>query len=277
MRPVSEPEPPVRVPVVIKGAGDLATGVAWRLTRAGFPVVMLERASPLAVRRRAAFAEAVPLGRTTVEGITAVRVTDSVQARGAWLRGEIPVLVDPTAASLPALKPFVLVDAIVAKRNLGTACADAPAVIALGPGFEAGVDCHAVIETARGPDLGRAIYSGKASPNTGSPGEVSGVRDDRVVRAPAGGWFSQIREIGDPCEPLAILGVVHPGGWPVVARCGGVIRGLIRHGTSVERNMKLGDIDPLGRNELCTRISDKALAVAGGVLEAILFLTAKER
>jgi xanthine dehydrogenase accessory factor len=263
-------------PIVIKGAGDLATGVAWRLHSAGFPVVLLEREAPLAVRRAASFAEAVPLGRQTVEGLTAVRIDSPGDVEAALRRGDIPVLVDPDAASLPLLHPSALVDATMSKRNLGTRLGDAPVVIALGPGFEAGADCHAVIETDRGPNLGRAIYRGAAAPNTGTPGEVNGVRDERVVRAPAKGWFSQIREIGEVCEPMSILGVVHPGGWPVVAQCSGVIRGLIRHGTAVDRNLKLGDIDPLGRFELCTRISDKALAVAGGVLEAMMRLTAKQ-
>jgi xanthine dehydrogenase accessory factor len=258
--------------VVIKGAGDLATGVAWRLAKAGFPVVLLEREQPLAVRRAVSFAEAVPLGRHTVEGVTAVRVGGPSEVAAVLGRGEIPVLVDPAGGSLPSLQPAVLVDGTMAKRNGGTSLTDAPLVIALGPGFAAGVDCHAVIETNRGPDLGRAIYGGAASPNTGTPGEVMGVADDRVVRAPASGLFSQIAEIGERCEAVRILGVIHPGGWPVIARCGGVIRGLIRHGVPVEKGMKLGDIDPAGRTELCWRISDKALAVAGGVLEAILRL-----
>lgn len=260
--------------IVVKGGGDLGTGVVWRLWQAGFPVVILERPDPLTVRRGAAFAEAVPLGRHTVEGVTAVRVETPAEASGALARGEVPVLVDPVAASLPELRPVALVDATIAKRNLGTTIQDAPVVVALGPGFTAGIDCHAVIETNRGPYLGRTLYQGAAAANTGSPGEVAGVRDDRVVRAPAAGRFSQISEIGWHCEAGTILGAVHPGGWPVIARCPGVVRGLIRHGTAVDVGIKLGDIDPLGRTELCTRISDKALAIAGGVLEAILRLTA---
>lgn len=270
-------------PVVIRGAGDLATGVALRLCRARLPVVMLELPEPLAVRRTVAFAEAIPLGRWEVEGVAAVRVLDAEPARAARAAreaiaaGEVPVAVDPDGALVRELRPTALVDATLAKRNQGTRITDAPVVIALGPGFTAGVDCHAVIETQRGHRLGRVIYRGAAEPDTGLPAPVRGVAGERVVRAPVTGRFTGSREIGEMVAAGAVLGEVAPdaGGAPpvpVVAATAGVLRGLLRSGVQVRAGTKVGDIDPTGDRTRCFTVSDKALAVGGGVLEALLAL-----
>ena len=251
---------------LVKGAGDLATGVALRLRAAGFAVVMTEIERPTVVRRSAAFAEAVYEGRTIVEDVEAV-LAGSPDGIGALLgRGVIPVVVDPSAALRREIRPLVLVDAIVAKVNLGTRIDDAPAVIALGPGFVVGRDVHAVVETMRGHDLGRVIYEGAALSNTGVPGEVGGFADERILRSPGEGVFRATREIGDHVGRDEVVG--HVGDQPVPARVGGVLRGLLRSGLDVRPGFKLGDVDPRAQPELCFAVSDKARAVAGGVLEA---------
>lgn len=268
-------------PVLIKGAGELATGVAVRLLRAGFPVVMTEAAHPLAVRRTVAFAEAVALGEWTVEGVIARRARTVSEALAVAAAGAIPVLVDPGAACRTELAPWGVVDAIMAKRNLGTAITDAPAVVALGPGFTAGVDCHAVVETLRGHALGRVYYSGAALPDTGTPAERGGESVRRVVRAPAAGVFRERVRIGDRVEAGTVLGHVEPGPpgappVPVPAAIAGVVRGLLRDGTPVTPGLKVGDVDPEASPEWCFTVSDRALAVAGGVLEALLVLARRK-
>jgi len=256
--------------VLIRGAGDLASGVAYRLHRAGMRVVMTEVPQPTAIRRAVAFAEAVYEGQQTVEGITA-RLVEGVEGiEAAWQKGEIPVLVDPEARIREELHPDVLVDAIMAKRNTGTRITDAPIVIALGPGFTAGVDCHAVIETNRGHFLGRVILEGSAEPNTGVPGEVGGQTAKRVLRAPTDGVFHALRRIGDFVEEGEVVAQVD--GEPVRSRLKGVLRGILHDGLQVRKGMKVGDVDPRGEREHCFTISDKALAIGGGVLEAILYL-----
>lgn len=262
------PNRPSDILVLVRGAGDLATGVAVRLHRCGFGVVMTELPEPLAVRRAVAFSEAVYEGETQVEGIRACRVDDVAAARTALSRGVIPVLVDPQAACRHALRPAVLVDAILAKRNSGTTIGDAPLVIGLGPGFTAGVDCHVVIETNRGERLGRAIYQGSAEPDTGEPGDVGGKTTERVLRAPATGIFEARAAIGQQVSAGQIVALV--GDQPVRASIAGRLRGLLRSGACVSAGTKLGDIDPRGAKAHTDLISDKALAIAGGVLEAIL-------
>jgi xanthine dehydrogenase accessory factor len=259
----SVPQPPL---ALIKGAGDLATGVALRLHRAGFAVAMTELARPTVVRRTVAFAEAMFEGRTMVEGVEGVRIDDVESAESLLGRGAVPVILDPQAASVDRLRPALLVDAIMAKRNLGTRISDAPAVVALGPGFAAGRDAHAVVETKRGHTLGRVITEGEALPDTGVPGEIGGFAEERLLRAPAAGVFSGSREIGDHVEAGEIVGYV--GEAPVCARVHGLLRGLLRSGLQVGEGAKLGDVDPRGVAEHCLLASDKALAVAGGVLEA---------
>ncbi len=256
--------------VLIKGAGDLATGVAYRLHRAGMLVVMTEISRPTAIRRAVAFAQAVYTGLHTVEGITARRVESLEEVLKAWERSEIPVIVDPEARIRESLKPEVVVDAIMAKRNTGTSINDAPIVIALGPGFTAGVDCHAVIETNRGHYLGRVILEGQAQPNTGIPGEVGGESERRILRSPADGIFFPLKEIGDFVQEGETVAEVN--GIPIKARLSGVLRGILYPGLEVRQGMKVGDVDPRGIREHCFTISDKSLAVAGGVLEAILYL-----
>lgn len=253
--------------VLIRGAGDLASGVALRLYRAGFRVVMTDLARPTAIRRTVAFSQAIALGETSVEGVTARRAT--VETVPELLsRGEIPVLIDPEAGCRNVLKPDVLVDAILAKRNLGTAITDAPVVIALGPGFIAGVDCHAVVETMRGHTLGRVIWDGPALPNTNIPGLIGGFAGERVLRAPADGVFQPALEIGAMVQAGDVAGYV--GGAPMVSTIAGVLRGILPPDTPVRKGMKSGDVDPRGKLDHCYTVSDKALAIGGGVLEAIL-------
>lgn len=261
--------------VLIKGAGDLATGVAWRLWRAGFPVAMTELPQPLALRRCVAFAEAIYASQTTVEGVTARRVEGVQEVQSAWAQGLLPVMVVGESSLLAAFQPRVLVDAIMAKRNLGTRLDDAPLVIGLGPGFTAGEDVHVVIETNRGHYLGRALWSGRAQPDTGRPGPIAGKECERVVRAPSRGVFTGLRQIGEQVSAGDTLG--HVGGDPVLAPLNGVLRGLIHNGVWVKKGLKIGDVDPRGEANHCFTISEKSLAIGGGVLEAILvYLREKE-
>lgn len=263
--------------VLIKGAGDLASGIALRLHRAGVPVAMTETERPLAVRRCVAFAEAVFSGTCQVEEVTGRRCGLD-QAAGVLAAGAVPVLVDPQTHSLEYLRPFVLVDAVMAKRNTGTCMGAAPLVVALGPGFCAGVDCHAVIETNRGHNLGRVLWSGSAEPDTGTPGEVPGIggRASRVLRAPIGGLVEAVVEIGDEVSGGEVLAVVRPedGTAPerveVRAPFSGVLRGIIHPSVPVAAGMKIGDVDPRAERNHCFTVSDKSLAIGGGVLEAIL-------
>jgi len=254
--------------VLIKGAGDLGTGVAMRLWHSGLRVVMTELEQPVAIRRSVAFSEAVYDGETTVEGLTARRVGSTAEIETAWRKGVIPVLVDPRAESVATLKPEVVVDAIVAKCNLGTRIHDAPLVIGLGPGFTAGHDVHAVIETNRGHYLGRVLWTGSAQPNTGVPGTINGIGRERVIYAPAEGTVMHRQAIGAALNKGEIVGQV--GQTPVAAPISGVLRGLIHEGVWVNPRMKIGDVDPRGVADHCWTVSDKALALGGGVLEAIL-------
>jgi len=256
---------PIAPRVLIKGAGEMASGVAWRLHRARVRrLAMLDLPRPLAVRRRVAFCEALIEGRAVVEGVAAVRCAGLAAVEAAWGRGEIAVL-----ETIPeGLAPEVVIDAVLAKRNLGTRRDEAPLVIGLGPGFTAGVDVDRVIETNRGHDLGRVIERGSAAPNTGVPGAMAGVTVERVLRAPVAGVFETDRAIGERVEAGALIGRV--AGEPVIAAVGGILRGLIRPGTEVAAGLKLGDIDPRGRREYCDTISDKARALGGAVLEALM-------
>ena len=255
--------------VLIRGAGEMATGVAHRLWQARFWVCMTEIPNPLAIRREVSFCEALYDGEKTVEGVTAKRVIDVEALRPTWDKGKIPVLVDPEAAVRGFLRPSVIVDAILAKRNLGTAMADAPLVIGLGPGFVAGKDAHLVIETNRGHHLGRLIWQGSAEPDTGVPGMIAGYGAERVLRAPNSGRFEPLKQIGDPVEANEAVAVVR--GSPMESRISGVLRGILREGVEVQKGMKSGDVDPRGNRDACFTISDKARAIAGSVLEGILF------
>jgi xanthine dehydrogenase accessory factor len=255
---------------VIKGAGDLATGVAVRLHRAGLRVLMTEIAEPTVVRRTVAFAEAIFAGETSVEGIRGVRAATQAEAENALLQESIPVLVDPAARVVRQVRPTVLIDGVMAKRNLGTALDDAPVVIALGPGFVAGQDAHAVVETQRGHYLGRMILDGSATPDTGVPGNIGGFTRERVLRAPVAGRMAEPRPIGTHVDAGETVGWV--AGQPVQTAIAGTLRGLVREGLAVSAGMKVGDVDPRAEHAHCFTVSDKSLAIAGGALEAVLYL-----
>lgn len=263
--------------VLIKGAGDLASGIALRLWHAGFTLVMTEIARPLAVRRTVSFSRVVYEGRARVEDCAAALAADEDEARAVLARGEIPVLVDPSARMAKRLGPGALVDAIMAKKNTGTSIDDAPVVIGVGPGFCAGLDCHAVIETMRGHTLGRVITGGSALPNTGVPGEIAGFSAERLLRAGADGFFEPLAAIGDQVKKGDILALVRSSGGevPVHAAIAGILRGILPAGTAVSAGMKAGDIDPRCEPSHCFTVSDKALAIGGGVLEAILRFTGR--
>jgi xanthine dehydrogenase accessory factor len=261
--------------VVVKGAGDLASGVIMRLHRAGFRVVATETAQPTTVRRTVAFSEAVYRGEFAVEGIRARRIDHCQEVSKAWSDGVIPVLVDPGSAVVKTLRPTVLVDAIMAKCNCGTRLADAAIVIGLGPGFVAGVDVHAVVETNRGHHLGRVLLAGGAEPDTGVPGEIGGHAAARLLRAPCTGRLQARSSIGDFVQPGEIVCWVEETA--VTARIAGVLRGLLHDGLPVHAGMKIGDVDPRATREHCFTISDKSLAVGGGVLEAVLYWLQQRR
>ena len=257
--------------VLIRGAGDLASGIALRLFRSGISVVMTDLPYPTAIRRTVAFSEAVVHGETEVEGVVARRAETASEALQMLQTGIIPVLADPDCRCRTELRPDVVVDAILAKRNLGTTMADAPIVIGVGPGFTAGVDCHAVVETMRGHTLGRVIYEGSALPNTNIPGLIGGFAGERVLRAPADGIFRAAAAIGDVVTVGDTVGYV--ADLPMKCTISGVLRGLIADGTRVHKGMKSGDVDPRGEVSYCKTASDKALAIGGGVLEALLHLS----
>lgn len=261
--------------ILIRGAGDLASGVALRLHRSGLKVVMTDLERPTAIRRTVCFSQAILFGKAKVEDVTAVRAETMDDVRRILAAGNIPVLADPAADCRHGLRPDVLVDAILAKKNLGTKIDDAPLVIALGPGFSAGEDCHAVIETMRGHTLGRVIRSGPAIPNTNIPGLIGGFAGERVLRAPCDGIFTAVHRIGDTVEEGETIGFVE--GQPMKCTISGVLRGVLDDGVSVKKGMKSGDVDPRCKPEYCTTISDKALAVGGGVVEAVLYLSAKQQ
>jgi xanthine dehydrogenase accessory factor len=259
--------------ILVRGAGDLATGTIVRLARSGFLVAALEMPLPSAVRRSTSLSEAVYDGEAEVEGVAARLVADAGELLGLMAPGIVPILADPDCSSLSALRPLALVDAIIAKRNAGTRIGMAPIVVALGPGFAAGIDAHAVVETNRGHDLGRVIWSGSAEPDTGVPGSIGGFGAERVLRAPISGRVRALRAIGDAVR----------AGDPVVelrgeesrvaaSRIDGIVRGIIRDGFFAAAGLKVADVDPRARRENCYTVSDKARAVAGGVLEAILAL-----
>ena len=254
--------------ILIKGGGEMASGVVLRLVRSGFRVCITEIPEPLAVRRAVSFCEAVFAGRTKVEGLVGKRVSGREEIQRCWENGEVPVLIDPGCTVRKVLSPDVLVDAILAKRNTGTAKGDAPLVIGLGPGFRAGRDVHIVIETNRGHRLGRVIEEGEAEPDTGIPGDVGGYTWERVLRAPVGGKFLGKKRIGDHIEKGEVVAEVEDV--PLKATISGVLRGILHDGLTAEPNMKVADVDPRAARENCLTVSDKARAIAGGVLEAVM-------
>lgn len=270
--------------IVVRGAGDLATGTIHRLKKAGFRLLVLEAEHPAAIRRQVALSEAVYAGSARVEDVEAVRMdVDLAEKKNRkellepemeriWKKDGVPVLVDPVGLSIAALRPAVVVDAILAKKNLGTTKEMAPLVIALGPGFTAGEDVDVVIETKRGHNLGRVIRSGSAVPNTGIPGIIGGYGKERVMHAQAEGILRNAASIGDIVEARAVIAEIETenGMVPVEASLSGLLRGLIRDGYPVTKGFKIADIDPR-KEELqnCFTISDKARCIAGSVLEVI--------
>lgn len=261
--------------ILIKGAGDIATGIAVRLKNAGMQVVMTEIAIPTTVRRSVAFSRAVYEGSAIVENITARLVLDFAQIPAVLQQDEIPVLIDPRCEVLKSIHFDAVVDSILAKKNLSTDSTQAPVVIGVGPGFSVPQDCHCVIETQRGHDLGRCIYQGCAAKNTGIPGEIGGYTVERLLRAPCDGIFHPILAIGDIVKAGQTVAMVDDQ--PVTAQINGIVRGLLQDNVPVKAGMKSGDIDPRGCYEHCFTVSDKARAVGGGVLEAILHLGLQNR
>ena len=263
--------------IAVKGAGDLATGAIHRLVRAGFAVMATELAQPTVLRRTVAFAEAVTLGQMTVEDVTARLVSSVEDIHAAIDDRVVPIVVDPDGTVLKQMHPTVLVEATLSKYNSGVTMQDAPIVIALGPGYEAGKDVHAVIETNRGHNLGRVYLDGSAEPNTGVPGTIGGYAGERLLRAPCAGRLYCVRQIGDSVEAGETVAVVREMEGtseviPVIGAISGILRGLVRDGLLVSAGMKVGDIDPRAVREHCFTISDKSRAVGGGVLEAALYL-----
>lgn len=259
--------------VAVKGAGDLATGVIHRLKRAGFAVMATELPHPTVLRRTIAFAEAIALEHMTVEDITARHAHSIEDARVILENGFVPILIDPEGTVFKHMHPDVLVEATLSKYNSGITVNDAPIVIALGPGYEAGVDVHAVVETNRGHNLGRVYLEGKAEPNTGIPGTIGGYAGERLLRSPCAGRLYAVHQIGDQIREGEVVAFVKSGEVevPITASIPGILRGLVRDDLMVSSGMKVGDIDPRAIREHCFTISDKSRAIGGGVLEAILY------
>lgn len=271
-----------KILIICRGGGDLATGIVHRLFRAGFPVLVLETDRPAAIRRQVSFSEAVYDGTATVEGVTAERIAsaDRASVNHVLEEGRVPLLVDPEGSSIPLLKPDIVVDAMIAKKNLGTAKEMAPLVIGVGPGFTAGEDVDLVVESMRGHNLARIFTTGSALPNTGIPGNIGGFTKERVLHAEAAGYMKKIRQIGDIVEKGEEIARIYEkmteegtfsGSYvSVEASISGIIRGLIREGYHFQKGFKIADIDPR-ESELanCFTISDKARSIGGSVLEAV--------
>lgn len=257
--------------VIVRGGGDIASGVIQKLYRCGFKVLVLEIENPTCIRRAVSFSEALFEDEIEVEGITGVKVSDIEEIEDAWRNNKVPVIVDPKGSYINLLKPKAVVDGILAKKNLGTYINMAPITIALGPGFEAGKDVDVVIETNRGHNLGRLIFNGEAQADTGAPGNIGGYTKERVIYSPCDGVINNVREIGDIVkkeEPLAYV-----GDYIVRATIDGVLRGIIRNNSKVYEGLKIADIDPrLEERKNCFTISDKARTIGGGVLEALIYL-----
>lgn len=253
--------------ILIRGAGDLATGIASRLYGAGHRILMTEIETPLTVRRTVALSRAVYEGETQVEEMKGILASDQKAAETVMEQGDIAVMTDPEMVCREWFRPDVIVDAILAKRNLGTRITDAPFVIGVGPGFTAGQDCNCVVETKRGHTLGNIIWKGSAIPNTGVPGNVGGYTIERLIRAAEDGKVEPQVRIGDQVEKGQI--VAFTGGVPVYAQMSGIVRGMLQEGADVTKNLKIGDIDARAEVSNCFTISDKARAIGGGVLEAV--------
>lgn len=257
--------------VAVRGGGDLATGVIQKLVHAGFKVVVLETAKPLAIRRTVSLCTAIFQGKQKVEDIEAILISSIEECDLSWEKNQIPIMVDPTGESLIALQPIVLIDAILAKKNLGTCKTMAPITIALGPGFSAPEDVDVVIETMRGHYLGRLYVDGSAIPNTGIPGEIGGKSAERVIHSPASGNVQHVKKIGDVVKKGEVLFYI--GQVAVQSPLDGVLRGLISDEVECQTGLKCGDVDPRPVEQVdCYTISDKARALGGAVLESVLWM-----
>lgn len=260
--------------VVIRGGGDLATGIGYRLFKSGFKVVILDIKEPTSIRRKVSFSEAIYDGEIVVEGVKAVLASNLNDIYKIMDKGFIPVYVDKKGSIIKDIKPLAVVDSIIAKINLGTTKDLAPITIGVGPGFESGVDVDLVVESNRGHSLGKVIYKGKAEDDTGIPGDIMGLKEERIIRSSADGIIKNFYNIGDRVEVGDLICEVE--GKVVEAKISGILRGMIKEGVCVKKDMKIGDIDPRGIKEYAYTISDKGRAIAGGVLEAIMYLR-KER
>lgn len=259
--------------VLIKGAGDLATGIAYRLKKSGFDIVMTEIDNPTTVRRTVAFSQAIFDNEIEIEGIKGIKVNNINEIHKEIKKGNIPIIIDKEANIIKKLKPKVVVDAIIAKKNLRTSINDAPIVIGVGPGFEAKKDCHLVIETKRGHYLGKVIEEGSAIPNTGIPGNIGGYTKERIIRASSNGKIRPVVKIGDYVKKGEVIAYID--GVEVVAEIDGIVRGMLQEEIEVFKGMKSGDIDPRCEKDHCFTISDKARSIGGGVLEAIMYMNSK--
>ena len=253
--------------VMIRGGGDLGSGVATRLFYSGLKIIILEIENPTAIRLPVSFANAVYEGCMILEGIKAELATSQKEAENLINRDKIAVLIDPEGKMIKKFKPRILIDAMLAKKNLGTYKEQAPLVIGLGPGFTAGKDVDAVVETKRGHYLGKIIYQGKAAPDTGIPGDISGESINRLIKSPTNGQIRPFYKIGDLVSIGDIIAEVE--GVPVKAKISGVLRGMINSCIWVTEGVKIGDIDPRGVKDYCFTISDKARCIGGSVLEII--------
>ncbi|MFH1372185.1 MAG: selenium-dependent molybdenum cofactor biosynthesis protein YqeB [bacterium] len=256
--------------VVVRGAGEMASGVIHRLVKNGFEVIALEQPAPACVRRLVCFAEAFFIKEVTVAGVTAVLVNTGAKATAIAGDGRVPLLIDPEAKLVPVLAPLAVIDGRMLKQGTDSDLNMAPIVIGLGPGFVAPENCHAAIETNRGSDLGRIFYSGSPQADTGVPAPVSGFSSQRVLRSPADGEFTSCCRITDRVESGQVLGKV--GGVEVVSEIDGIVRGMIHDGLMISRGQKIGDVDPRGIKEHCYRISNKAGAIGEAVVEALTTL-----
>lgn len=262
--------------VIVRGGGDLATGTIYKLHRCGFKVLILETSKPMSIRRKVSFSEAIYDGQMEIDGVSAILVDSIDEAKEVWNNKKVPIIVDPEGEYIKQLKPKIVVDAIVAKKNIGTSRDMADITIALGPGFIAGKDVDVVIETSRGHDLGRLIFEGEAKKNTGIPGLIGGYSKERVVHSPCDGIIENIKDIGAIVEKDEIIAYV--GDMSVKAQISGVLRGIIRNGSNVTKGLKIADVDPrISEKDNCYTISDKSRNIAGGVLEAIFYLGNKTK
>lgn len=260
--------------VIVRSGGDIASGVIQKLHRTGFRVLVLEIEKPTSIRRTVCFSEAVYDGKMELEGITSILVKNIVEIYHAWANDYVPVIVDPKGEYIEKFKPIAVVDAIIAKRNTGMHKGLAPITIGMGPGFTAGNDCSVVIESNRGHNMGRLIFEGSAEPNTGMPGNIAGYTTERVLKSPDDGIITLEHNIGDTVKSGDVIAYVN--GQSISSQIDGIVRGLIREGTYVTKGFKVGDIDPrIEQLKNCYTISDKARAIGGAVLEAILIETEK--